>query len=208
MGEKAFQLTTSHAQLRFLGFLIEFDISEAKGKDNLEWFIFSGSACYWVALCECVALSAVAPGDEDHKQWRSCHLEWNTTQDWLLILSLTHTRSRPIELLNELLNHQIKIRWSGQIRNIIFIRNERFQESIWKAAWDLNHIRSNHRLYRQVGTLKRRYEVMTEALKSQMKKRERCWGSWFSSCRDELSPRWFPDDTLPEPKRSRTSCPR
>ena len=51
--------------MRFLGFLIKFDILEIREKDNPEWFTFSGSACYWVALCECVASSVVAPGDED-----------------------------------------------------------------------------------------------------------------------------------------------
>ena len=51
--------------MRFLGFLIEFDISKVREKDNPEWFIFSGSACYWVAFCEYVISSIIISSDKD-----------------------------------------------------------------------------------------------------------------------------------------------
>ena len=51
--------------MRFLGFLIEFDISKVREKDNFEWFIFNESAYYWIAFYEYAVFSVVALSDED-----------------------------------------------------------------------------------------------------------------------------------------------
>ena len=50
----------------------------SKGEDNPEWFIFHGSANYWVALCEYTVSSTVAPSDED---------EHTINNDKIIILS-------------------------------------------------------------------------------------------------------------------------
>ena len=63
MGKKSFQLVTSHAQLRFLGILIEFGTSEAKEKITLN-DLYSVVVLLSCTLRVCSFIGR-SPGDED-----------------------------------------------------------------------------------------------------------------------------------------------